>query len=656
MKKAIALITVVMGIVLFLLLGCTKLKDNPKVAMYRANLQRTGVYNTKGIHELGGLKWKFKLEGEAIPSPPIIFDGVIYFGASDGYLHAVDGNTGEEKWRFKTDGSSVSDPAIADGIVYFGSYDRYPHDSYLYAVDINTRQEKWKIKTDLWISGSPVISDGMAYFNCVSHLKAVDINTGLEKWKFEAEDVWKHLPSISDGVVYGVGYIGHCLYNTLYALDKKTGQEKWKFNSKVPMGSCPAISEGTVYITTGDDYLHAVYSNTGLEKCICKTEGESFYDLVIANGIVYSGSSNDSCLHAIDISTGQEKWKFKTETWEVSSPSIADGIVYFGAGDSCLYAVDANTGHEKWRFKIDAPVVSSPSIADGFVYLKSEDGILYALEGRPFVEKGSVNRFYGWLSNVVGIGNKAERKASDDIRRKLKEQGWTDQEINNKLPLFVKYYLDIGPSFLYDLVYMHEQFGMQLEGITASYETMASNAAVAGIPLELYKNIVFDLTSQIQQYGFSIRDAMEFTNLFTDDLKNGTITAPEVQATMQTLVQAQTTGAGFGFRIKMSMFLTQAWGEAPSGVKEALETVTRQRYGDKVEFRNIDVDKKAEVLQRVAPGIFGQGWAIAARESMKQVPQTVRPIAFPQFWPGMEYIPFEQRIGPALEESFLARR
>lgn len=281
--------------------------------------------------------------------------------------------------------------------------------------------------------------------------------------------------------------------------------------------------------------------------------------------------------------------------------------------------------------------------------------LFIALCGLLVVEKGSINRFYGRFSNVVGIGNKAERKASDDIRKIFKEQGWSDQEINNRLPLFVKYYLEIGPSFLYDFAYMHEQLGMQLEEITASYDTMAFNAATAGIPLELYKNIALDLTSQIQQYGFSIRDAMEFTNLFTDDLKKGTITASEVQSTMQTLVQAQATGGGFGFRIKMSMFLTRAWEEVPSGVKEALETVTRQRYGDKAKFRNIDAGKQGEVLQRVAPRIFGQAWLIAAKESIKTVPQAVRPVVFSEFWPGMEYVAFEQRIGPALEESFLAR-
>ena len=374
MKKTINKITVVMGILLLILLDCSELKANPKVAMPRANLQRTGVYNTRGVHELGGLKWKSKTEDEVV-TDPIIFDGIVYFGGSDGYLHAVDGNTGQEKWRFKTEGSSVSsDAAVADGVVFFGS-----DNGYLYAVDINARQEKWKFKTEDEVSSSPTISDGVVYFNSYSHLYAVDINTGQEKWKFETEDAWGYSPAIADGVVYGVGYFGG-RWDILYALDKKTGQEKWKFNTEAPVGSSPAISDRTVCFMTTDGYLHAVDSNTGQEKWTFKTEGRKS-DPAIADAVVYFGGE-EGYLHAVDANTGQEKWKFKTESGSVSSPSIADGIVYFGTWDGCLYAVDIKTGQEKWRFRIEAPVVSPPVIADGIVYFKSRDGLLYALEGR----------------------------------------------------------------------------------------------------------------------------------------------------------------------------------------------------------------------------------------------------------------------------------
>ena len=121
MKKTIGTITAVIGIGLILLSGCTKPGDHAKGAMFRANLQRTGVYNTKGIHQLTELKWKFKTED--VDSSPAIADGVVYFGSLDGNLYAVDIKTGQEKWKFKTKYWVLSSPAIADGVVYFGSFD-----------------------------------------------------------------------------------------------------------------------------------------------------------------------------------------------------------------------------------------------------------------------------------------------------------------------------------------------------------------------------------------------------------------------------------------------------------------------------------------------------------------------------------------------------
>ena len=127
MNKTIQSITIISSIVL-LLSGCEKPEKHSPKAMFRANLQHTGVYETKGVHQLNELKWAFKTEGP-IRSSPAVADGVVYFGSYDGNLYAVDIKTGKEKWRFKTGGKIFSSPAVADGVVYFGS-----HDGKLYAV------------------------------------------------------------------------------------------------------------------------------------------------------------------------------------------------------------------------------------------------------------------------------------------------------------------------------------------------------------------------------------------------------------------------------------------------------------------------------------------------------------------------------------------
>jgi outer membrane protein assembly factor BamB len=55
---------------------------------------------------------------------------MVYFGADDGYVYAVEAATGKKSWKYKTPGIWMrSSPAIANGAVYFGC-----DDGYLYAL------------------------------------------------------------------------------------------------------------------------------------------------------------------------------------------------------------------------------------------------------------------------------------------------------------------------------------------------------------------------------------------------------------------------------------------------------------------------------------------------------------------------------------------
>ncbi|MGB8658189.1 MAG: PQQ-binding-like beta-propeller repeat protein [Candidatus Zixiibacteriota bacterium] len=339
----------------------------PKEAMFRANQEHTGVYNTKGVHEFNGLKWEFKVES-AVRSSPAIAGGVVYFGSLDHHLYAVDISTGEEKWKFKTEGEVASSPAIAGGVVCFGSYD-----GNLYAVDVKTGEEKWRFKTGGWVVSSPVIANGVVYFGSWdSNLYAVDIETGEEKWKFGTGASIGSSPAIADGVVY----FGS-LDNYLYAVDINTGEGKWKFRTGDQVFSSPANADGVIYFGSRDGYLYAVDHDTGEKKWTFATGARVDSSPATADGVIYFGSW-DGYLYAVNSKTGQIKWKFKTQGEVSSSPSIADGVVYFGSKDSHFYAVDIKTGEEKWKFKTEDQVTESPAIANGVVYFGSWDDHLYA--------------------------------------------------------------------------------------------------------------------------------------------------------------------------------------------------------------------------------------------------------------------------------------
>src|SRR6266446_5082343 len=163
-------------------------------SMFRANLERTGVYKTRSIQRLHGVKWKFKTERviEAWFSSPTVSGDTAYFGSDDSYLYALNALNGELKWKFKTGDVVYSSPAVADGVVYIGS-----HDGYLYAVDEKTGDERWKFKTGNRVYSSPAVSNGIVYFGSAdSYLYAIDASTGKLFWKFKAGSSVLSSPSI----------------------------------------------------------------------------------------------------------------------------------------------------------------------------------------------------------------------------------------------------------------------------------------------------------------------------------------------------------------------------------------------------------------------------------------------------------------------------
>ncbi len=74
-------------------------------------------------------RWEFKTRG-VITSSPAVVGTTVYVGSEDGNLYAVNAITGEKLWNISTEGKITSSPAIANGIVYIGS-----HDGNLYAIN-----------------------------------------------------------------------------------------------------------------------------------------------------------------------------------------------------------------------------------------------------------------------------------------------------------------------------------------------------------------------------------------------------------------------------------------------------------------------------------------------------------------------------------------
>src|SRR5690349_22799319 len=82
----------------------------------------------EGAGWISGVRFTIAV-GSPIRGSPVVDDGVVYFGSTDGRLHAADARSGEVRWRFATGGAVDSTPAIDSGRIYFTS-----RDGFLYSV------------------------------------------------------------------------------------------------------------------------------------------------------------------------------------------------------------------------------------------------------------------------------------------------------------------------------------------------------------------------------------------------------------------------------------------------------------------------------------------------------------------------------------------
>jgi len=411
---------------------------------FHGNIAHTGVYDSLGPKQLGGVKWKFTAGGPIVTSPTIA-DGVVYIAAMDGHLYAIDEETGKEKWNFKSRMPIASSAAIANGMAYFVS-----SAGSLAAIDIATGKPKWVLPTeyerkfeaknlhglpspaqtipDAWdlFTSSPSVANGKVYFGSGdSNVYAVDAQSGVLQWKFATKDVVHSSPAVVNNTVYIGSWDSY-----LYAIDADTGLEKWSFKSgedpvihnQVGFQSSPAVVDGVVYIGCRDAHVYAIDAATGHKKWDYPTSKSWVIGTpAVYNGAVYVGTSDSSRFMALDAKNGRLRFNFDAKAYMFSSAAIAGDIAYVGDHNGKLYAIDIKTGKLVWEFQTEAAktdrmkvmnpdgslnqdafaptfgdfedmyidmykfmsigsILSSPAVDKGVVFFGSMDGNLYALK------------------------------------------------------------------------------------------------------------------------------------------------------------------------------------------------------------------------------------------------------------------------------------
>jgi outer membrane protein assembly factor BamB len=413
---------------------------------YLANPARTSnssetLLNAGNIASLTKM-WATKLGGP-IAAQPVVAGGVVYVGAWDGNMYALDAGTGAIKWKTflgqtttplcdPTTIGITSTATVYNGIVYVGG-----GDSNWYALDATTGAILWSVPTgDNSQTGghynwsSPLIYNNYAYIGVASNCDNPLVQGQLLQVDLTSHSIVNTLPLVPSGQVGG-GLWGSpavdSATNTLYiavgnrnqmnqplaqsviALDAGTLAVKAEWT--IPdadavvdsdFGSTPIIFNDAngrqwLAVPNKDGYLY-VFDRTNLAagpvwKTLVALGGScpdcgdgSISPATFANNTLYAAGGN-TVINGTGYLGSVRAFDPATGTvlWQHGSPGPILGALttvnglVIDTSGSTLEVLDGATGTRLASFTAPASIYDAASISQGTIFVGSISGTLYAL-------------------------------------------------------------------------------------------------------------------------------------------------------------------------------------------------------------------------------------------------------------------------------------
>ncbi len=282
--------------------------------------------------------------GSAVYTQPVIVNGVVYVGSTNGYVYALDADTGAVRWQFPHAGSPAigsvySSPGVAGNMVYVGS-----DNGRIYALKDTTGVPAWSQPCDTQgdrVRSSPVVVDDVVYATSGSgYVCALRAASGAPYWK---NPVWigSGAPGSSPTVAYAPG---------------------------------TSLNRVSIYVGSGDGHVYALNAGSGAirwEFPLKDQPGVGIIDSQPAmspdGSVVYAASSGGGGhVYAVAVGTGRAQWEYPLKNQPGigtvdSQAAVADdgSAIYFASGFD-VYALDASSGTPLRTWKPDP--VQLPSI------------------------------------------------------------------------------------------------------------------------------------------------------------------------------------------------------------------------------------------------------------------------------------------------------
>ncbi|MFZ2447577.1 MAG: PQQ-binding-like beta-propeller repeat protein [Syntrophobacteraceae bacterium] len=304
----------------------------------------------------------------SVASCPLVADGRLYIGASDGKLYALDASSGNQIWAAPA--GDFVDPfaAGANGIVYASSWD-----GNVYAFDANTGNQLWTANFPSVVNSPIVAANGAVYFSTADgSLYALDGSAGSQLW------VVNSLPADLNLAIGGKTLYASSLMEGLYAFDISGGVPLWTSITSSALIGPPVVTGDSVCIGSDGGILYKFDGGSGAQLWAAQVP-DGINSVSFNGGSVYV-SSPESTLYSFDLLGGNLLWTAYTGFGYNSAPVPAGQTVLVSSPEGQFASFDSSNGTQHWTVLVGGSIDFAPVPGNNFAYLYGLDQMLYAVD------------------------------------------------------------------------------------------------------------------------------------------------------------------------------------------------------------------------------------------------------------------------------------
>ncbi|MGM0632549.1 MAG: outer membrane protein assembly factor BamB [Pseudomonadota bacterium] len=316
---------------------------------------------------------------------PALDGDTVYAAAADGTVVAVDRESGDVRWRQRTDQRISGGVGASRGMVLFGT-----RDARVFALSQEDGSELWSARVSSEVQSAPrTDGDIVAVQTVDGKLIALEAASGQQRWIYENSVPALTLRGTSSPVINGNIVMAGFANGMLAAINAGNGLLQWEERVAVPQGRYDLervididgnllLNGGIVYAASYQGNVMGLDSRSG--QVVWGEEASSYLGLATGLGNIYY--VNDfSHVIAMGRNNVERVWENDDlRLRQLSAPASTGNYLAVGDFEGYVHVLSQVDGDMAGRTRVDRDGIRAPIVAQGGVlYVYGNSGRLRAL-------------------------------------------------------------------------------------------------------------------------------------------------------------------------------------------------------------------------------------------------------------------------------------